>query len=151
MTKTTSPCSNLGRPVRYAFPECPPLALLHQRRTLPTENISRSLLPPRYSPLRNDSFHDVNQNFRPLTCNANLGVEVRAFRKYCIPEAVSRLKRCGARRRIFCATFRTKLCNTRFKRQDLHWGVVDSKMFLFYCSQIGQCSIHTYDIVTCTW
>ena len=31
--------------------------------------------------------------------------------------------------RIFCATFRTKLCNTRFKRQDLHWGVVDSKMF----------------------
>jgi len=41
---------------------------------------------------------------------------------------------------IFCATFRTKLCNTRFKRQDLLREVVDSKMFLFYCSQIGQCS-----------
>ena len=27
------------------------------------------------------------------------------------------------------------------KRQDLHWGVVDSKMLLFYRSQIGQCSV----------
>ncbi len=43
---------------------------------------------------------------------------------------------------IFCATFRTKLCNTRFRRQDLHWGMVDSKMLLFYCSQIGQCSLY---------
>ena len=49
----------------------------------------------------------------------------------------SRLKSCC----IFCATFRTKLCNTRFRRQDLLGGMVDSKMLLFYCSQIGQCSV----------
>ena len=44
------------------------------------------------------------------------------------------------------ATFRKKLCNTRFIRQDLRRGVVDSKMLLFYRSQIGQCSmyVHTY-------
>jgi hypothetical protein len=44
------------------------------------------------------------------------------------------------RRLIFCATFRTKLCNTRIKRQNLLREVVDSKMLLFYRSQIGQCS-----------
>ena len=28
------------------------------------------------------------------------------------------------------------LCNTRVKRQDLRGGMVDSKMLLFYCSQL---------------
>ena len=38
--------------------------------------------------------------------NANQSVEVRAFRKYCIPEsAVSSLKRCGRICRIFCRYF----------------------------------------------
>jgi hypothetical protein len=31
----------------------------------------------------------------------------------------------------FALLFVKKLCNTRFKRQDLHWGVVDSKMSFF--------------------
>ena len=70
---------------------------------------------------------------------------IRVF--YRLPhESMHRLKRCGHRVRIFCATFRTKLCNTRFKRQDLRREVVDSKMLLFYCSEIGQCSLSMWHI-----
>jgi len=36
-----------------------------------------------------------------------------------------------------------KVGNTQIKRQDLRRGVVDSKMLLFYRSQIGQCSVAT--------
>ena len=40
----------------------------------------------------------------------------------------------------FALLFVKKLCNSRIKRQDLRREVVDSKMLLFYRSQIGQCS-----------
>ena len=55
--------------------------------------------------------------------------------KSTLESTVNTLNRCGISR-IFCATFCTKLCNTRVKRQDLRGGMVDSKMLLFYCSQL---------------
>ena len=58
-----------------------------------------------------DSVHDVNLEFRFLTYNANLGVEVWAFRNYYTPEAESRLKRCGSSCRIFWHYFCEFLVN----------------------------------------
>ena len=42
----------------------------------------------RHMPYTYDSIHDVNLDFRPLTYNANLGVEVRAKKNGCTPEYV---------------------------------------------------------------
>ena len=85
-------------------------------------------------------FFTVFWFFSKSTPNIFPSVDLVAWIEYFTDCHESRLKRCEAWPRIFCATFRKKLCNTRFIRQDLHWGVVDSKMLLFYRSQIGQCS-----------